>query len=190
VARPKHSLNVTERERDAIRRLYLRGLRIVDIVERSGRSESVVMSTVRGLKRPRPRPASTKAVRNALMVKLRKEGLTYVAIGKLFGISATTACQTIRFATGRRKKKLIRTERSELPEFKAARPKLARAQVLRREGEIARLWAEGVTEAALAARFEMTEAAVRRVALRRLAVAQRAAKRPGWNGRSRREGGG
>ena len=168
--RPKHSLNVTARERDAIRRLYLKGLRIFDIVERSGRSESVVMRAVSGLKRPRPRPAARQAVRNALMIKLRKEGLTYVAIGELFGISATTACQTIRFATGRRKKKLIRTEWSELPKFKAPRPKLTRAQLLRLAGEIARLWVEGVTEAALAKRFEMTEAAVRKVAMRRLAA--------------------
>ncbi len=45
--RPKHALNVTDRERDQIRRLYLRGVRVVDIVERTGRSESVVQRTVR-----------------------------------------------------------------------------------------------------------------------------------------------
>lgn len=52
------------------------------------------------------------------------------------------------------------TERSDLPAVEVAKPVLSRAQIRRRDAKIAHLWLEGVTEAVLAVRFGMTEAAV------------------------------
>lgn len=51
-----------------------------------------------------------------------------------------------------------------------AASELSKAQLRRRDVKIAKLWLEGVTEEVLAVRFGLTEAEVRKVAMRRVAA--------------------
>ena len=70
MGRPRNALNVTEAERERIRDLYRQGLRLTEICRRTGRSDSVVSITIRGMRRPKPVPRSRKiAQRNAKVAR-------------------------------------------------------------------------------------------------------------------------
>jgi hypothetical protein len=114
VGRRKHALDVSESERDRIRELFVRGVRVADIVWRVKRSESVVTKAVRGLKRPKP-THSKNADRDARMVEMHKQGLSFAVIGDAFAISATRACEIVGTLTGRRQRRpRVRNETHDL----------------------------------------------------------------------------
>lgn len=74
MGKPRNALNVTEAERHRMRELFVRGVKVADICRRTGRSDSVVYRATKGLKRPRPRPKSKVATRNARIIKRVVEG--------------------------------------------------------------------------------------------------------------------
>lgn len=173
MGRTKNSLNVTEAERGRIRQLYRAGVRIVDIVRRTGRSESVVSRAVRGLSRPRPRPKSRVRRRNELIIRrVVEDGLSQTAVARRFGLTPTSVCQIVREAIGLR---AMRHPPAPLPTMgvergpSRAKSKLPRAQATRRNSEIHRLVVlEGVGVSAVARRFDLSPAQVRRIVEARL----------------------
>ena len=73
-----------------MRALFRKGVKITAIVEATGRSESVVMRAMRGMKRKRPTPdRGDRSKRNDRVLRLAEEGLTRAEIGAKVGLSAT-----------------------------------------------------------------------------------------------------
>ena len=90
MAKPHGTKNVTADELRAIRRLYLDGVRIADIVEETGRAESVVYRATRDLERKKPPPPSGKhAKRNDRILRLVEQGLSRKRVGEIVGIAAS-----------------------------------------------------------------------------------------------------
>jgi Mor family transcriptional regulator len=185
MGRPKNSLDVTQAECAHMRALYVQGVRITDIVRRTGRCESVVSHAVRGMKRIKPpaRPWTTK--RNALIVRrVLQDGVSQAAAARRFQLSRTMVCQIVREALGLRAKKRpdlkswvkrLSASLREPPPLvgKAGREPRTRAQRLRRDREIYRLVIEkGVAQVAVARRYGLSTTGVRKVVERRLLGAQ------------------
>lgn len=170
--RPRNSLNVTDAERERMRRLFLDCVRIVEIARRTKRSMSVVERAVKGLSRPRPRPKSKVAKRNALIVACVDAGTeSKWAIAKRFGITPTRVNQIVRRAdadgnhSGAGAKQRPPQHRDRCREQTA----MTRAQRNRRDREIYRLVVqEGVRMAIVARRFGITATRVRRIAEARI----------------------
>ena len=168
VTRSRLALNVTNRERDVIRRLFVAGMRIADIARKVKRSESTIGRAVRGMKRPKPRPPSRRAKRDAAIINLRRSGSSFAQIGREFGITASHACEIVRRAAGKRRPRpLRRTALTKLSPVTASRPRLSHAQRVRRDATIARLRREGVSVTKLALRFSVSPWTVRWVVRRR-----------------------
>ena len=170
VPRPKHALGVSERERERIRELYLQGVRVVDIVRMTKRSDAVVRRTVRGWKRKRPPPPARNTERDARLVNMHKAGASFLQLAVEFGITPTRAWQVVDLARKRaaRGKEVTRAS-PQVVVSRAKKPKLTRAQRAARDRTIVRLRLEGVSCAALARRFMLSEDGVRRMVKRRLA---------------------
>lgn len=189
MSKPRNALNVTEQERERIRELYLDGVRVEDIIRRTGRSESIVYRAVKGLKRPKAWPRAWTTKRNDLIIKrVVHDGMTMAAVARRFHLTPTMVCTIVREALGLREKKrppenrlkkrqklqaLVekqRKARSRRPPETAAPPRLSltREQMAARNLKIARLVLEqGVALAVVARRYSLSTARVRQIALRR-----------------------
>jgi Mor family transcriptional regulator len=88
VGRPKNAKNVTPRERERIRKLYLAGVRIADIVRSTRRSESVVYRVVRGIMRKKPPPKLWNEERDAAILAMHEAGSSLREIGIEFEFPA------------------------------------------------------------------------------------------------------
>ena len=162
VTRRKHALQVTEVERAHIRGLYLKGVRLEDIVRRTKRSMSVVQRAVRGLKRQRPAPTRGRGIqrRDEQIVARYKADDTLAAIAMDFELTPTRVWQIVSRGAG----KVPRRVAAPRSVDSAARngkvpvkgPRLSKAQRLRRNRTIMRLRAAGVPASALARRFQIT----------------------------------
>ena len=164
MGRSKNSLDLTQVECARIRALYVQGVRIADIVRRTGRCESVVSKAVRGMTRIKPPPKARTAKRNALIVRrVVRDGMSQAAAARRFHLSTTMVCQIVREALGWKPKtrpvprswsKRLSAAQLDPPPLagKAVREPRTRAQRLRRDREIHRLVIEkGVALARLRA---------------------------------------
>ncbi len=88
MGKPAGTKNVTDEERERIRELYRQGMRLMDIVETVGRSQSVVYRTVCGMRRPRlPFRHYKNDKRNDRILRLIEEGRTHADVARTVGLS-------------------------------------------------------------------------------------------------------
>lgn len=82
--------NVTPTEVKEIRSLFRQGLKIIEIVEVTGRSDSVVTRATRGMKRKPPtRYCGDNTKRNDRILKFVEKGLTRSEVGERVGLTAS-----------------------------------------------------------------------------------------------------
>lgn len=88
MTRRRGSTNLSSFEVAEMRRLFLAGVRMAEIVRRTKRSEATVYRATRGLKRKRPTsPAGRHAKRNDRILAMVEQGMSRAAIADLLGMS-------------------------------------------------------------------------------------------------------
>jgi transposase-like protein len=183
VVRTRNSLDSTEAERHHIRDLYPQGIRIVDIMRRTKRSEALVQRTVRGLTRPRLHRRTARRSPGAtlrIVQRVVKEGRSMHAVARRFGLTPTMVCHIVRVAQGLKRPnkrrpagklggKATQTSVVQPPPSRNANghQQLTRAKRTRRDGEIVRRVEAGMSIAAVARRYSLTPPMVRWLLRRR-----------------------
>jgi transposase len=158
---------VTSAEVRRIQELFVRGVRIGEIVRRVGRSESVVYRAVVGLKRRRPHPPVRNEARDAKIVALAAKQRTLEEIAQRFGLTKTRVCQIIRLARGfiaKKRPKSANVVPSPLPPSRPFEKRAqSREQHMARDRLIVRLAAQGVQLQRLATRFGISRQRVHQI---------------------------
>jgi hypothetical protein len=89
--------NVTAIEELEIRRVFAAGVRVADIVRRTGRGESVVYRLTRGMQRKRPPPPKGRhAARNDRILVLVEKGWSQARVAEEFGLSPSALRYVVR----------------------------------------------------------------------------------------------
>jgi hypothetical protein len=111
--RPRGSGNVTAIEALEIRRMFAAGVRVADIVRRTGRGESVVYRLTRGMQRKRPPPPKGRhAARNDRILVLIEKGWSQARVAEEFGLSPSALHYVVR--THPRLVQLLRSKRARI----------------------------------------------------------------------------
>ncbi len=112
------TLNVTEAERRRIRQLYRQGVRVTEIVEITGRCDSVVSRTVRGMHRRKPPPPRSPRIakRNVRIVELvLDKRYTIVRVAGWYGLTPTRVCEIVQKARKALRRAAARRARARRP---------------------------------------------------------------------------